>query len=119
MALFELKGPPQYVYPDDNPVFNKRISQEEFNILLPKHDDAAMLGFAHNDLIPSNIIVKDDKIVGIIDWEMAGFFGDRAARVHRRFRHPGKESFAGVALSDVDLERATCGNWVDLYDNTI
>jgi aminoglycoside phosphotransferase (APT) family kinase protein len=76
------------------------------------------MGFTYNDLQPSNIIVKEDRIVGIIDWEMAGFFGDRAAKVHRRFRHPGKEAFARVALSELELERATCGNWVDLYDTT-
>ena len=84
---------------------------------MPKNDYNTLLGYAHNDLQPSNIIVKDDKIVGIIDWEMAGFFGERAAEVHRRFRHPGKEAFAGISLSETDLERAACGNWVDLYDN--
>jgi aminoglycoside phosphotransferase (APT) family kinase protein len=30
--------------------------------------------FTHGDLNPSNILVRDDKIVGIIDWEMAGWY---------------------------------------------
>ena len=28
-TLFSLKGPPQYIYQDENPVVTKRISQEE------------------------------------------------------------------------------------------
>lgn len=30
--------------------------------------------FTHGDLNPSNILIRDDKIVGIIDWEMAGWY---------------------------------------------
>ncbi|KAK7710671.1 hypothetical protein SLS64_005574 [Diaporthe eres] len=30
--------------------------------------------FTHGDLNPSNILVRDGKIVGIIDWEMAGWY---------------------------------------------
>lgn len=30
--------------------------------------------FTHGDLNPSNILVRDDRIVGIIDWEMAGWY---------------------------------------------
>lgn len=30
--------------------------------------------FTHGDLNPSNILVRDDKIVGIIDWEMSGWY---------------------------------------------
>jgi len=116
ILLSSLKGSPQYVYPDQNPTVNKRISQEEVDILFPKNDVRTELGFVHNDLQPSNIIVKDDAIVGIIDWEMAGFFGDRAGEVHRRFRHPGKEAFADVTLSETKLELATYGNWAELYD---
>jgi hypothetical protein len=35
----------------------------------------------------SNYIVDNDKIVGLIDWEMAGFFGWNTAReVYRKAR---------------------------------
>ncbi|KAJ6167938.1 hypothetical protein N7497_000781 [Penicillium chrysogenum] len=45
------------------------------------------LGFMHNDFTESNIIVDDDKIVGLIDWETAGFCGWNTAReVHRTAR---------------------------------
>lgn len=30
--------------------------------------------FTHGDLSPRNIIVLNDKIVGIVDWEEAGWF---------------------------------------------
>jgi hypothetical protein len=48
---------------------------------------------------------------------MAGFFGERAVKVHRKFRHPGKEVYTALNLSDPQLEIATCGNWADLYDD--
>jgi len=63
---------------DPDPVRNKGISTEEYNVLFA--NDNEELGFSHNDLQPSNIIVKNDVIVGIIDWEMSGFFGHRAGR---------------------------------------
>lgn len=30
----------------------------------------------HNNLTPSNIIVRDGMVVGILDWEMCGFYPD-------------------------------------------
>jgi thiamine kinase-like enzyme len=30
--------------------------------------------FTHCDLNPTNILVREDKIVGIIDWEFAGWY---------------------------------------------
>lgn len=50
--------------------------------------------FMHNDLTDSNLIVDNDKIIGVVDWEMAGFFGWKTAgEVHRRIRTPQKEHF--------------------------
>ncbi|KAL4956526.1 kinase-like protein [Aspergillus filifer] len=37
---------------------------------LPKHD----IVLTHADLTPRNILVREGKVVGIIDWEMAGYF---------------------------------------------
>lgn len=42
-------------------------------------DEDIALVFLHNDL-PSTIIVQDDKIVGVIDWERSGFLA-RALRM--------------------------------------
>lgn len=30
--------------------------------------------FTHNDIAPRNILVRDAKVVGIVDWEFAGFY---------------------------------------------
>ncbi|QKX55273.1 uncharacterized protein TRUGW13939_02365 [Talaromyces rugulosus] len=37
---------------------------------LPKHE----IVLTHSDIAPRNIIVRGDHIVGILDWEMAGFY---------------------------------------------
>ena len=111
-ALLTIKKAPQYVVPDPDPVTNKAISQEEYDILFCEGNSE--LGFSHNELQPSNIIVKDDTIVGIVDWEMSGFFGKRAAEVHRTIRCPPKEAFAGLNLSYERIEDLTF--WSDLCD---
>jgi aminoglycoside phosphotransferase (APT) family kinase protein len=68
----------------------------------------------HNDLQPSNIIVRNDQIVGIIDWEHAGWFHwDDVGAVHSQFRTPRREDFAGVQLSKEELDDLEY--WGDLY----
>lgn len=37
---------------------------------MPSHD----IVLTHADLSPRNIIVNGDQVVGIIDWEMSGFY---------------------------------------------
>lgn len=69
----------------------------------------------HNDLTESNCIVNDGRIVGLIDWEMAGFFGWKAAgEVHRRIRTPQREHFVDANLSEEKLQDMMF--WKDLYD---
>lgn len=59
------------------------------------------MGLMHNDLIESNTIVDKDRIVGLVDWEMAGFFGcDETAEVHRKIRTPQRGTFKNVNLSE-------------------
>jgi aminoglycoside phosphotransferase len=59
------------------------------------------LSLMHNDLTPSNIIVKDGRIAGVVDWEMAGFFGWKmAAKVHLGIRTPKRENFAALDLPE-------------------
>lgn len=70
----------------------------------------------HNDLTQSNCIVSDDKIVGLIDWEMAGFFGWKTAgEVHRKIRTPRRENFANVTLGEEELQDIMF--WNDLYED--
>lgn len=88
-----------YVVPDPNIRSNGRIQPLEYDILFSDTDTDPDMSFMHNDFTDSNCIVDDDKIVGLIDWEMAGFFGrKRAGEVHRRLR-PHDDSF-----------------WMDLYE---
>jgi hypothetical protein len=64
-----------------------------------------VLGFMHHDLTEPNCIVDNDSIVGLIDWEMAGFFGWKTAgEVHRRLRIPQREHFPNLDLSEKRLQ---------------
>ncbi|KAI1916270.1 hypothetical protein LOZ65_005297 [Ophidiomyces ophidiicola] len=68
----------------------------------------------HNDLTPSNIIVDDGKIVGVVDWEMAGYFGwQRAADVHVSIRMPKRENFAQQDLEEDFIQDILF--WMVLY----
>ncbi|KAF3905934.1 hypothetical protein ABW21_db0201118 [Orbilia brochopaga] len=119
-----------YVIPDSDPVKHRNITECEHSILFGEtkasQDDQIRDGFPsqeegekdfclmHNDLGTSNIIVNDDRIVGIIDWEMAGFFGlKRAGAVHQNCRTPKREDFANANLEEEALADLTY--WYDLY----
>jgi len=52
---------------------NKGITKKEHDVLFSGEEKVGIF---------SNINVQDDKIVGVIHWEMSGFFGERAATVH-------------------------------------
>ncbi|KAJ6143230.1 hypothetical protein N7471_002683 [Penicillium samsonianum] len=76
-----------HVVPDPNILINGRIQPLEGDILFPNTKTDPDMSFMHNDFTESNCIVDDDKIVGLVDWEMAGFFGWNTAReVHRTAR---------------------------------
>lgn len=93
---------------------NGRINPLEGEILFSDINDDPDIGFMHNDLTDSNIIVDDDKIVGIIDWEMAGFIGWKTAgEIHRRIRTPQREHFANANLSEERLQEMMW--WNDIY----
>jgi hypothetical protein len=64
----------------------------------------------------SNCIVDNGKITGLIDWEMAGFFGwNTAGEVHRRIRAPQREHFVNANLTEERLQEIMF--WNDLYDD--
>lgn len=71
------------------------------------HSSDDEYSLAHNDLVPSNIIVSSDRIVGVVGWSQTGYFGWNTAKdVHREYRcnkphHPYPECFEF---------------WRDLYD---
>lgn len=103
---------PSYVCSGLNSQSQPDISEQERNILFREKGENEDLCFAHNDMVRSNIIVKDDRVVGILGWRQCGFFGlARAAKVHRVLRIP-EISY----ISDAD-DTAGAQAWVDLYDN--
>ncbi|CAG7943246.1 unnamed protein product [Penicillium salamii] len=88
-----------HLVPDPKVRSNGRIQPLEGEILFSETNTDSDMSFMHNDFDVSNCIVEDDKIVGLIDWEMAGFFGWKTAgKVHRMVR-PHDNSF-----------------WKDLYE---
>ncbi|XXG97043.1 hypothetical protein Hte_003337 [Hypoxylon texense] len=106
--------PRNYAFRDPAPLTNGRIQPLEAEILFSKNNDPD-LGFMHNNFTMSNCIVDNDKIVGLINWEMAGFFGwKRAGQVHRRIRTPQREHFADAGISENMLSYLLW--WNDLYD---
>jgi hypothetical protein len=73
------------------------------------------MGFMHNDFTKSNSIVDNDRIVGLVDWKMTGFFGWKTAgEIHRRVRTPQREHFANASLRDEMLQEIMW--WNDLDD---
>ncbi|KAL4801491.1 hypothetical protein BDV18DRAFT_167327 [Aspergillus unguis] len=84
---------------------NGRISPLEGHIIFSNSNGDPDLSFMHNDFTQSNCIVNNNKIVGLIDWEMAGFLGWKTAgEVHRRIRTPQREHFVNVSLSEESLQ---------------
>ena len=104
-----------FVVDDPNISSNGRISALEREILFSDSSDDWDTSFTHNDLTLANIIVDHDTIVGLIDWDRAGFFGwTKAGEVHRRVRSPQEEQFADSKLSEEKFRDLTW--WNDLYD---
>lgn len=107
-----------HVVPDPNIHVNGRIGPTEERYLFSCQDDNPDMGFMHNDFTDSNCLVDDDRIVGLVDWEMAGFWGwSVAAEIHRRVRTPQREHFTKVDLSEERLRDIMW--WNDLYDEGV
>ncbi len=105
-----------HVVPDPNILTNGRIGPLEGDILFSDTNIDPDMGFMHNDFTDSNCIVDNDKIMGLVDWEMAGFFGwSTAGEVHRRIRTPQREHFTNTNLSEERLQDIMW--WNDLYDD--
>ncbi|PLB45826.1 kinase-like protein [Aspergillus steynii IBT 23096] len=105
-----------HVVPDPNILRNGRLNPLEEDILFAETNTDPDMSFMHNDFTPSNCIVDNDNIVGLIDWEMAGFFGWKTAgEVHRRIRTPQREHLVNASLSEEELQCMMF--WNDLYDD--
>lgn len=112
-----LPASPSYAVPDPDPIVNRGITETElewlFGVAGEGHDER--LRFAHNNSNECKMIVgRSGKIVGIFDWEMAGYFGlERAGKVHARYRTPRKELYVDSDLSEERI--ADVCYWNDLY----
>jgi aminoglycoside phosphotransferase len=108
-----------YIVPDSgsDPVEHRGIQEIERDIIFAEDTQDPDLSFMHNDVSLSNCIVDNDEIVGLIDWEIAGFFGWRtAAKVHVQIRTPKRENFASLDLPEEMLKDILL--WNDLYEVT-
>ncbi|KAI3137513.1 hypothetical protein CBS147325_7218 [Penicillium roqueforti] len=103
---------PSYVCRELNSQIPPSVDTRERDILFTDKTKEEELSLTHNNLIPSNIIVQDDRVVGIAGWRQCGYFGTvRAEKVHRLFRDLGPASQNGVDTSENGV------TWSDLYDN--
>ena len=103
---------PSYVCSGLNSHLPPDVSEQEKKILFKEKAEQDTLYLIHNDMVRSNIIVKDDQVVGVLGWRQCGLFGfDRAARVHKIFRVPEISYLSGDG-DDADGAMA----WADLYD---
>ena len=82
VLLKDLQTPPRPLFDDE--ALRARIYERYYHFwgrlyegtlpeMLPRSDISV---FTHGDLTPRNIMVKDDHITGVIDWENAGWFPD-------------------------------------------
>ncbi|KAF4982960.1 hypothetical protein FZEAL_1530 [Fusarium zealandicum] len=107
-----------YIVPAPDPVESRRIRQQEADIIFSEANADTDLGFMHNDFTESNTIVDEGRIVGLVDWEMAGYLGWETARqVHLHIRGPNKEGYSSLEGKKeyVDVLRRLLF-WRDLYD---
>lgn len=106
---------PSYVYRELNNIPQPDVTDVERDILFASREGGEELCFVHNDMARPNIIVDDDRVVGILGWRQSGFFGhDRAQRVHCLLRVPERSHiFASGERSMHDQA------WTDLYDTLV
>ncbi len=61
--------------PEDHPEGENDEDREAVKKMAAKQDGPwPARVFTHGDLNPSNIIIRDSQVVGIIDWEFAGWY---------------------------------------------
>ncbi|GAB1194558.1 hypothetical protein APSETT444_003804 [Aspergillus pseudonomiae] len=103
---------PSYVCSGLNSQLPPEIQEMEKDVLFQENKEDEILCLVHNNMTPSNIIVNDDRVVGIMGWRHSGYFGfGRANTIHRRFRMPAWSSLA-AAGGNVEA-------WADLYENLL
>lgn len=112
-AIDRASDGPSYVCGGLNSLLPPDVPEQEKKILFQEKGESETLCLVHNDMVRSNIVVKDDRVVGIANWRQCGFFGiDRVAKVHRAFRLP-EISYIGDSTDTAEGAQS----WVDLYSD--
>ncbi|EEP82679.1 predicted protein [Uncinocarpus reesii 1704] len=103
---------PSYVAQSNSPEGDTNLCRDGHDILFGNTStESGDLGLSHNDLMPSNIIVNNDKVVGIVGWSNAGYFNYGAiGQVHRTVRCKNDNE------STIDGSWQESISWHDLYD---
>lgn len=67
--------------PEPNPVEYRGIQELERYIIFSEENKHPEFSFMHNDVSSSNYIVNNDRIVGLIGWEVAGSLAAKQLRM--------------------------------------
>ncbi|KAJ5582363.1 hypothetical protein N7535_000983 [Penicillium sp. DV-2018c] len=103
---------PSYVCRELNAHNPPSVDLRERDILFAAKDKDDELCLTHNNLVQSNIIVRDNRVVGIAGWRQCGYFGTaRAKKVHQLLRDLSPAPQNGVPGSEM------AATWTDLYDD--
>lgn len=104
---------PSYVCRGLNLQTQPQTQQLERDILFENNKEGEDFCLVHNDMVRSNIVVKDDRIVGILGWRQCGYFGlNRARKVHRQLRTPELSYITAAGEDDSEKD-----SWAELYDS--
>jgi len=102
---------PSYVCRGLNSQTPPSRTEQERSILFAEKAAGEELTLTHNDLVLPNIVVKDDRVMGIGGWRQGGYFGlARAQKIHRSLRNlePSMQQNGNNAEGGA--------TWLDLYD---
>ncbi|KAJ5509996.1 Aminoglycoside phosphotransferase [Penicillium expansum] len=69
----------------------------------------------HADFSPRNIIVRDDRVVGILDWEMAGFYPEYWEYIKAMYHQDWQSCWVGDGIVDTVLNPFYLGHAVMLH----
>jgi COMPASS component SPP1 len=111
-AIDDHPATPSYVSEGLNGVPQPDVAEVEHEILFAPREEDEILCLTHNDMVRSNIIVDNGRVVAITGWRQSGYFGhERAKKIHRLLRIPERSHIFSSG------ERSTQDQaWADLYD---
>lgn len=103
---------PSYVCSGLNSQQQPDVQKREAEILFEEKSEQENLCLVHNDMVRPNIVVRDNRVVGILGWRNSGFFGyRRAGAVHQELRIP-EPTFISSGGDEIGEP-----SWADIYDD--